>query len=601
MRSKVLFIGIFLALLSLLLNSYMMFFTSQKFNTTVELRHRYREQAKQVVYFLSQLINAETGARGYIITNNKKYLQPYSDALSYFNSIDVKKFLLDEQENPVFSERLKQVQILQQDKLDELKEAIEINEREGFEAAKKRMETGKGEEDTEKIRQIILSIIEDQDEVLKTQTQEVEKDFSYLLKAVILSNLLYFLVFSICLLFLYRDIEKRIKTEERLEAINHLQDIVLKTVKESIITLDMNGRITSFNNGAQALFGYTQEQVYNLPFIQLLDEFGNKLYLQNYSERYSFFFNNSFDFLSFLTNNNILQDYICKARKKTGESFFINLKMTALTDKDEEVHGYLLEGSDITERKKWEEKLIETHQKAELASQAKSQFMSNISHDLRTPLTSIIGFSYIFEKKKVGDTITAEDLAHVTRIEENGKLLLNLINTVLDLDRIDHKEMEIKISPVNLSALLHSIVKKWEPQIIKKNLRLVTDIPFNLELFYTDEQKIFQILNQLVENAVKFTQQGSITIVLRRNEKINLPMQIDIIDTGIGIQESELSLMFKPFSQLSGAMRVHYGGSGLGLSMCKSLCDLLGYSIVVKSEYGRGSTFSVILSNAGNA
>lgn len=598
MRRSLLFIAICLALSCLLLNSLMMYFASQKFNSTVELRHHYRDQAKQIVVYLSHLIDAESAARGYIITNDENYLEPYKGALDFFNSLNLKEFIIQEHEDPLLVNKIEKIESLQVQKLQELQRIIDIKKFTGFEQAKNQMLESRGEALTDQIRELAASVIEDQDGVLREQSQEVEKDFAFLTKTVIFSNLLYFLVFCICILFLYRDIEKRIKTEERLESINHLQDIVLKTVKQAIITLDLNGKITSFNHGAQVMFGYTQDQVLGLPVVQLFEETENRLILQNYSERFSFFFNSSFEFLSFLTNNHLHQEYICHARKKTGGKFFINLNMTALTDRDEGVHGYLVEGSDVTERKKWEEKLIESHQRAEQANEAKSKFMANISHDLRTPLTSIIGFSYIFEKKKVGDTITQEDLAYVSRIEENGKLLLNLINAILELDRIERKEIEIKISPVDFGQLLQSIVNKWEAHAIKKGLIIQTQIPENLEKFYTDEPKISQILSNLIENAIKFTQQGTVSIILKKNDKTNFPTQVDIVDTGIGIQETELSKMFIPFSQLSGSMRTHYGGSGLGLSMSKQLCDLLGYRLIVSSEYGKGSSFTLILTNS---
>lgn len=227
------------------------------------------------------------------------------------------------------------------------------------------------------------------------------------------------------------------------------------------------------------------------------------------------------------------------------------------------------------------------------ASRAKSQFLANMSHELRTPLNSIIGFSTILLKNKQKN-LSDKDSDYVNRILSSGKLLLSLVNDILDLSKVEAGRMECHIETVNLCELVHEIVSHMQSQADSKKLSLIAHIPEKLDPILTDRAKLKQILFNLLSNAVKFTEQGGVTLRVCSNQQSNRPDRIDVIDTGIGIPLDKLDKIFEVFHQGDYSLSRKYGGTGLGLAISRSLAQLLGYNLDVQSEEGKGSTFSIL-------
>jgi PAS domain S-box-containing protein len=246
------------------------------------------------------------------------------------------------------------------------------------------------------------------------------------------------------------------------------------------------------------------------------------------------------------------------------------------------------------ERRKAEQELRAAMTAAESASTAKSHFLANMSHELRTPLNSVIGFAAFLLKNKSG-TLQSTELTYLERIQANGKHLLGLIDQVLDLSKVEAGEMKLNVSPTDLGRLVRETVDQLRGTLGERPLRLATEIPDGLRPIDADPDKLRQVLINLLGNALKFTERGSVTVRITAEEGTLWPTRIEVIDTGIGIPADRREAIFNAFQQVESAASRKYGGTGLGLTISRSLCRLMGYRIQVESEVGRGSTFTIYL------
>lgn len=227
----------------------------------------------------------------------------------------------------------------------------------------------------------------------------------------------------------------------------------------------------------------------------------------------------------------------------------------------------------------------------------KSDFMATMSHELRTPLNSILGFSDVLGSI---DALDAKQKRYVQNIQKSGRLLLEMINNVLDLAKIESGKMELRLTAFDVRRVIGAQCDMARPLSEKKNIDLIEEIQPDLPPMHQDQGRVQQILNNLLSNAIKFTPEGGrIKVVARRDDQGRLVLQV--IDTGVGIAEEDQQTIFEKFRQgttsMPGgdAMTREYGGSGLGLSICRELCNLLGGDVTVQSELGTGSTFTVRL------
>ena len=234
---------------------------------------------------------------------------------------------------------------------------------------------------------------------------------------------------------------------------------------------------------------------------------------------------------------------------------------------------------------------------AEFGNRAKSEFLANMSHELRTPMNSIMGFTDRLKSKAAGDPVNPRDLKALEIIDRNAKHLLELLNDILDLSKIEAGKMELDLSHFELTDLVREAVAQMGPLASAKSLALVTRLPEKEILAVADRTKIGQILTNLVSNAIKYTDEGEVTITLEQSERDHAEptAHISVRDTGIGIHSEDMERLFNKFVQLDSSPTRRMEGTGLGLSIARQFAELHGARIAVQSEVGAGSLFTLVL------
>jgi len=242
----------------------------------------------------------------------------------------------------------------------------------------------------------------------------------------------------------------------------------------------------------------------------------------------------------------------------------------------------------IVAARTWE--LREAKEAAESADRLKSAFLATMSHELRTPLNSIIGFTGVLAQELAGP-LNPEQKKQMGMVRGSANHLLELINDVLDLSKIEAGQLQVAREAVELRAVADRVVESVRPLALRKGLALECEVPGPLQVT-SDRRRVEQILMNLLGNAIKFTEAGEIRLrVVAGPEAV----RIEVRDTGIGIAPGDLELLFRPFFQIDTGLTRKYVGTGLGLSICRRLCDLLGGAITAESTPGLGSTFTVTL------
>ena len=357
---------------------------------------------------------------------------------------------------------------------------------------------------------------------------------------------------------------------------------ILETTEGPISVIDLEGNICVVNRSLCELLGYREKELKDQKVSLLFDVSGD------------------------VFPGKLNRDWVLRARemrweRKDGTTVDMSVSASAITDKDGTPAGIVYAATDITKRKKAEEELKQAKEAAERANQAKSEFLANMSHEIRTPLNAVIGFSDILSDT----TLNELQLDYVDTIRESGKLLLALINDILDFSKIEARQIELEEIDFSMKNLVEDILKIARPKVSHTKIELYHHFDEAMpENFKGDPTRIRQILLNLLNNAIKFTEEGEIGVYVSpaQSEPIGskagesiYPIQISVKDTGVGIPKDKQKLIFEKFTQTDTSITREYGGTGLGLAITSALVEKMNGKIWVESEEGKGSEFFVIL------
>ena len=366
-----------------------------------------------------------------------------------------------------------------------------------------------------------------------------------------------------------QDVTEQKLAEEALAEEVSWRRILMEQSRDGIVIIDQDGKVFESNPRYAEMLGYSHEEM-------------QSLHMWDWDVHYTR--EQLLEMIRLADNRGILHE--TQKRRKDGGLVDVEINANAAVFGDRKLSFCVCR--DITERKKAEEELLSAKIAAEAASKSKDEFLATMSHELRTPLNSIIGFSDILQDKNFGE-LNEKQAKYVEHISRGGRHLLELINDILDLSKVEAGKMELEYEQFYISDAIDEIRKLIDPLAIKKNIHLDVNLDSRLGKIDADKTRFKQILYNLVSNAIKFTpEKGHVTV---RARLFDNSVQLSVQDTGIGIAKNDMDKLFQPFKQLNPYLTREHEGTGLGLALVKKFVEMHGGRIRVKSELEKGSSF----------
>lgn len=360
-------------------------------------------------------------------------------------------------------------------------------------------------------------------------------------------------------------------------------EAIIESADDAIISKTLDGTITSWNKAAESIFGYTADEIVGKPVLTLIPE--------NLHDEEAMI-------LSKIRSGQKVEHYRTTRRTKDGHLIEVSLTVSPIRAADGTVIGASKILRDITREKQVEaerDRLLtrekEARQQAEMASRAKDEFLGLLSHELRTPLNSILGWTRILSSHSLDEAAAAQALETIDR---NAKLQARLIDDMLDVSRIISGKLRLDAQPVDLTSVINAAVETLRPAAEAKQIRLYVTLDFGTGSVLGDPVRLQQVVWNLVSNAVKFVPRaGSVRVSLRR---VNSHLEIQVSDSGPGIDPEFLPYVFDRFRQADSTSNKKYAGLGLGLSIVRHLVELHGGTVeAANSNDGDGAVFTVRL------
>lgn len=545
------------------------------------------------------LLDSETGKRGYLLSANRAYLEPYENSrrLAPENLVSLERLVRD---NPPQVERVRKMRQLWQEwqVLSDKTVALRASSRGSISPATFEAQTGKPLMDEMRAQ---LNPFVETEKQLASARNHATKNTAY---GVILTSLLAALGGGSLLALsarhhlteLSNDYHEASATvREQAQAIKDREvwlQTVLGSLGEGVLATSNDGTITLMNRQAEQLIGWKQSEVVGRDVDDIFRLIiGSDLKMVALADKDKA---PPESIVGQVLRDGQARDYNgtdAVLVRRDGAGTPIDVLAAPIQTKTESLGGVVIAFRDITERKDAETALLRAKEAAEVANRTKSQFLANMSHELRTPLNAIIGYSEMLQEDAEADGQT-EAAADLLKIKGSGKHLLALINDILDLSKIEAGKTELFLEDFDILEMTSEVADMSHTLVTKNKNKLVVECPDDLGSMHADLTKMRQSLFNLLSNAAKFTENGTITLrVLRDHTNI----VFEVTDTGIGMTEAQQARLFEAFSQADVSTTRKYGGTGLGLAITRRFARMMGGDVTLHSAIGEGSTFILSL------
>jgi PAS domain S-box-containing protein len=544
-----------------------------------------REVIAQLDQLTSTLTDAETGQRGFIITGDERYLQPYNDAVKRLPR-DVRS-LKDMESVGVTPAKARAISDLVQQKLAELHSSIELRRSGGLDAATSVIQGDSGKQIMDQLRAEVTDLKSKQSAALQLDAKlsdETTRARTLVFMLVGVFNIVF-------LAWAYQRIVKSVRERDsalaesyrrgrELQQQKDLLAVTLASIGDCVMVTDKNGRINFMNRVAEEVTGWTLSEARGemaSEIFRILNEHSRQPVEDPVGKVMKH------GVIVGLANHTLLV-------RKDGSEIPIDDSGAPIRDSEGAFRGVVLVFRDFSERKRAERELREAKEVAETANKAKDQFLAMLSHELRTPLTPVLATLNLWE---ASEDVPRSLHSDVQMLRRSIELEARIIDDLLDLTRIARGMLSFSPENTDVHALVEFLAGLSQSEFQNKQLKVALHLDAPRHNVYTDAARLQQVLWNILRNAIKFTDTGgSITIATTNDTYDNIA--VAIADTGVGMTPETISRLFVPFEQADRSRSKRYGGLGLGMAISNALVGLLEGKLTAESEgLGRGSTFTV--------
>lgn len=529
------------------------------------------------------MLEAESSQRGYLLTRDPEQLDAYQASKKRLEASFQQATTLT-QDNAGQQEKLLKLRELVAERYHVLQQNLELPLEQ--EPSSRRDALARGTRVMESIRQSIDEIDAIEQGLLQSRNTDTQTSYRRARNSFYLANAVAAVVLVAAYLLIRRELAVRQRAEDSAKESERFIRLLLDSTGEGIYGIDPAGNCSFINAAGARLLGYPADDLIgrNMHFVAHHRHADGTPYPESECPIYK---------SSRSRQRGARVDDEVFWRKE-GNSFPVEYSSFPMRN-DGVTLGAVVVFSDVSARKQAEEELRQAKEAAESASLAKSTFLANMSHELRTPLNAVILYSELLQEES-SDRGLDEFLPDLEKIRTAGRHLLGLINSILDLSKIEAGKMDLYSERFAIPDLLRDVVATVQPMFGKKHNSLVVDQSDSLGTMFADLTKVRQILFNLLSNAAKFTENGTVTLHVAPTERDALPgVEFRVVDTGIGMSREQMDRLFQPFTQADASTTRKYGGTGLGLTIVSQFCDMMGGSLNVESEPGRGTTFCIWL------
>ncbi len=561
------------------------FWVGQQVINTHALAVFHRDLIAQSAQLLSTLKDAETGQRGFVITGDEKYLEPYNTALSRLSlELDHLKSM---KKVAVPAEDLAAIGRLAKEKLGELKETIDLRRNSGLDAAVALIKTDVGKETMDKLRAEIARLQDRQEVAMRTETGIAETAThvrTITFAATGLINLFF-------IMWAYRRIRSAIEeqrialaeteaTRGEIQRQKDLLSVTLASIGDCVIVSDKRGHITFMNQMAERLTGWSLAEAQVQPtahVFKIINEHTRQP-VENPLEKVI-----KTGAIVALANQTMLI-------RKDGSEVPIEHTGAPIKGGDGTIHGAVLVFRDFFQHNEAERNLQEAKEAAENANKAKDQFLAMLSHELRTPLTPVLATLNLWE---TSDDLPPSMQGDVQMLRRSVESEARIIDDLLDLNRIAKGMLSFSPEDADVHEVLQLLEGMCHNEFHQKQLAFSMQLKASRHYVHTDAGRLQQVLWNVIRNAAKFTETGGAITISTSNDALG-NIRIEVSDTGIGMTRETIGRLFRPFEQGDERLSRRYGGLGLGMAISHALAELLGGAITAESAgLGKGSLFTV--------